>query len=102
MLKSEILMIELSVFKCKITQVLEISPKPTNIQKQYNLLSQIAIEEYMKLEIFLPKFEKFLLTKNVEFKTGSDVILKEFLSSVQSFQELELFNQNGTLNGNFH
>lgn len=101
MLKSEVQMIELSIFKSKIIIDGEIGPHPTNIQKQYNILSQIAIEEYMKLETFLPKFEKFLLTKNIEFKSGSEIILKEFLDSVESFQEMEIFNKNGILNGNF-
>lgn len=101
MLKSEIQMIELFVFKSKIVRDGEIGPLPTNIQKQYNLLSQMAIEEYMKLETFLPKFENFLLSQNVEFTVGSEIILKEFLNSVESFQEMEIFNKSGILNGNF-
>lgn len=101
MLKREVKMIELSVFKSKFIRDGEIDPHPTNMQKQYNLLSQMAIEEYMKLETFLPKFENFLLTQNVEFKSGSEIILKEFLNSVESFQEMEIFNKDGILNGNF-
>lgn len=101
MLRKEVQLIELSVFKTKIFRNGGIDSHPTNFQKQYNLLSQMAINEYMKLEIFLPKFEKFLLTKNIEFKAGSEIILKEFLNSVENFQEMEIFDKNGILNGNF-